>query len=296
MRRGITSRRGRRPGFTLVEILVVVTILGIMAGMLMPVFVRAQENAKLARCMSHLKQIGEACIIYMSDYNETFPVAFTYKDPGEYKDEASPRGQAIGGQTAGFSIRDSSLPYEYLRPLWKYTQQSRKIWECPNACKIDVPGVGQVTDYQWYGNSYPMNLVFGTPPGVVGARPDGSLIYTLAGVEQAPYTWRIGRRLSTVSRPTKIILFAERSICQYSWAGREDPAFAGRFRYHDNLASRTPVCFVDGHVKYVLITGDHQVTVGGRTLNTYGLWDRDWAMMESGWIQERPDIGLPLSM
>lgn len=294
MRRGIQTRRGKRAGFTLLEILLVAGIMAILAAMLGPVFVRASENAKLTRCMSNLKQIGEACMMYLADHSETFPVGYSYQDPGVYKRPAWPTGQAVGGRTLGVATRDSSLPYEYLRPLWRYTKQARELWRCPSEPKYYDPGRGDIKDYEWFGNCYPMNLTFGAPPGVYDeSGREVSLIYTLAGTQVAPHRWIIGRRLNTVTRPTRIILFGERGIHQYWNAGKEPSHYAGKFRNHDKLACRVPVCFVDGHVQYVLITGDEIVEVNGEMRHTYGLWGKGWALMESGWIRERPDIGLP---
>ena len=293
MRRLSTYKRSYCSGFTLVEILVVVAVMAIMAATLMPVFVRAKENAKLARCMSHLKEIGQACIMYLSDNEETFPVAFAYKDPGKYQMRAWPMGQAVGGHTSGVKIRDKTLPDEFRRPLWKYTKHSNDIWNCPSSPKLWVPGLGEVTDYQWYGNCYPMNLVFGAPHWLKGPQGSETLMYTLAGTERWPYKWSVGRKLSTVTRPSRIIMFGERGIHQYFLAGKEDPLFARKFRNHDQSACRMPVCFVDGHVANVLITGDHEKTINGKTYRTYGLWDKDWALLESGWIQEHPELGLP---
>jgi len=296
MRRGIQVKHARRLGFTLIEILVVIAVMAVMAAMLMPVLSRARESAQLARCMAHLREIGEACMMYMSDYNETFPVAFAYTDPGSYAHRAWPAGQAVGGQTAGAEVRDISLPYDFMRPLWKYTARSRRIWACPSSPKMWVPGRGDISDFQWFGNCYPMNLAFGAPPGVVPPTGSEGLIYTLAGVQTRPGLWAIGRRLSTVTRPSRIVMFGERGIHQYFWAGQEDPLYSRKFRNHDQTACRMPVCFVDGHVKYVLITGDHIENVNGEAVHTYGLWGKGWGLMESGWIAERPDLGLPASM
>ena len=88
-------------------------------------------------------------------------------------------------------------------------------------------------------------------------------------------------------------MFGERPIQQYYQAGYENPVYAGRFRNHDKEACRAPVCYVDGHVKYVKITGDQIIQINGQDYRTYGLWDKDWALMESGWIRDRLDLGYP---
>jgi prepilin-type N-terminal cleavage/methylation domain-containing protein/prepilin-type processing-associated H-X9-DG protein len=63
----------RSKGFTLIELLVVIAIIAILAAILFPVFARARENARRASCMSNLKQIGLGMMMYVQDYDETFP-------------------------------------------------------------------------------------------------------------------------------------------------------------------------------------------------------------------------------
>ncbi len=62
----------RRRGFTLIELLVVIAIIAILAAILFPVFARAREKARQTSCLSNLKQIGLAALMYAQDYDETF--------------------------------------------------------------------------------------------------------------------------------------------------------------------------------------------------------------------------------
>jgi prepilin-type N-terminal cleavage/methylation domain-containing protein/prepilin-type processing-associated H-X9-DG protein len=63
-----------RRAFTLIELLVVIAIIAILAAILFPVFAQAREKARSAACMSNLKQIGLGVMMYVQDYDETYPI------------------------------------------------------------------------------------------------------------------------------------------------------------------------------------------------------------------------------
>ncbi len=58
------SCKGRLPGFTLIELLVVIAIIAILAAILMPVLQKAQERARLAKCLNHKKKMGMGWVMY----------------------------------------------------------------------------------------------------------------------------------------------------------------------------------------------------------------------------------------
>ena len=64
-----------KKGFTLIELLVVIAIIAILAAILFPVFAQAREKARQASCLSNLKNIGTAVMLYTDDYNQTYPIA-----------------------------------------------------------------------------------------------------------------------------------------------------------------------------------------------------------------------------
>jgi prepilin-type N-terminal cleavage/methylation domain-containing protein/prepilin-type processing-associated H-X9-DG protein len=67
------TRHERPPqrGFTLIELLVVIAIIAIVAALLFPVFTHVREKARQTACLSNLKQLGTALLIYAQDYDET---------------------------------------------------------------------------------------------------------------------------------------------------------------------------------------------------------------------------------
>jgi prepilin-type N-terminal cleavage/methylation domain-containing protein/prepilin-type processing-associated H-X9-DG protein len=70
------DRNPRSGGFTLVELLVVIAVLTMLAGILFPVLAQVRERARQTTCLSNLRQIGQAQLLYMQDYEDQFPSWF----------------------------------------------------------------------------------------------------------------------------------------------------------------------------------------------------------------------------
>ncbi len=71
-----------RKGFTLIELLVVIAIIAILAAILFPVFARARERARQTSCLSNLRQLGLAAMMYAQDYDERMVHYYRYMPAG----------------------------------------------------------------------------------------------------------------------------------------------------------------------------------------------------------------------
>jgi len=105
----------KRKGFTLIELLVVIAIIAILAAILFPVFARARENARRASCMSNLQQLGLGVMMYVQDYDETYPYSI------ELNSQTPPDGYIWNAGT-----------WFWQQLIYPYTK-STQVTMCPSA-------------------------------------------------------------------------------------------------------------------------------------------------------------------
>jgi prepilin-type N-terminal cleavage/methylation domain-containing protein len=71
---GRISFRRERPGFTLVELLAVIAIVGVLIGLLLPAVQTARESARRSSCQGNLKQMALGVLLF-ADVNGRLPPA-----------------------------------------------------------------------------------------------------------------------------------------------------------------------------------------------------------------------------
>ena len=74
------SQHAATKGFTLIELVVVIAILGILAGIAIPRFLDAQASAKGAKIVADLRTIDSAATVYYAQKGQ-YPTAITGNDP-----------------------------------------------------------------------------------------------------------------------------------------------------------------------------------------------------------------------
>jgi prepilin-type N-terminal cleavage/methylation domain-containing protein/prepilin-type processing-associated H-X9-DG protein len=246
----------RRTGFTLIELLVVIAIIAILAAILFPVFAKAREQARAISCVSNMKQLGTALLMYAQDYDATYPVPDvpnlqTLTPPDTY-------AEAYAGhdtfRTGLVSIGTQLDPYIKSGPAGT---TPKGIWRCPS----DPGTVTGFPGQRW--SSYHYRFYFSWC----------SLPVTLTGL---PADW-VGQVVSEprVSTPAQLYVFHEVSIFHSN--GELTPAGAWQ------PTARMNLLFLDGHVKTTPV--DKAIIKASWTSIAY---DYHWP---SAW--EGPCVGVP---
>ncbi len=224
MNNAVVSARRERSGFTLIELLVVIAIIAILAAILFPVFAQAREKARTTSCLSNLKQLGTAAMMYTQDYDETLVMSWWGYGPG-WSGHTYPGNQRW---------QDGLMPYN----------KSKDIYNCPSDANVvryqptnPSSKEGDADFYNSVGTpgSYAINATYWDGSDGVH-NPDGQ---ALASVQKpaetilfstcAPITFRPAAAATAGTRPkcsgpTKTIAWRRfiptcRRPCSATWSG-----------------------------------------------------------------------------
>lgn len=197
----------KRAAFTLIELLVVIAIIAILAAILFPVFARAREQARKASCTSNVKQLGLAWMMYVQDYDETFPP--TNSPTAPVPEYVLRPGSFPCRPCRPVNIK-TGLPYDprpYAMPYIKNTQ----IFVCPSDQGKNAPQdpVTQGTPI-WKGevSSYCLNTVM-TRLGALAAIPLPAETYMGAEIESWHSDDPINYWLNRTGGPVRVAYFCD---------------------------------------------------------------------------------------
>jgi prepilin-type N-terminal cleavage/methylation domain-containing protein/prepilin-type processing-associated H-X9-DG protein len=201
-------------GFTLTELLAVLAVIVLLAALLFPVLARAREQARQAACLSNLRQIAMAHLLYLQDWDERFP---------SWRQEGPPQVASVRAAPprANLDAEPPRAGVYWTELLQPYLHDTRVVTD-PSAAGPAEPGPGRrLADYAL--------LTWG---------PDG------AGTRENPYFRWPGPTLTLaqVIRPTETFT----AMDGYTTPQRVE---AWHLIRHGNGMN---AAFLDGHVRWLL--------------------------------------------
>jgi prepilin-type processing-associated H-X9-DG protein len=230
-------------GFTPIELLTVIGIILILSAILFPVFARAREKARQSTCISNLKQLSTAALLYVADYDETMPNA-QWIGP-----VAFPPNWYFGP-----SSRDLLQPYV----------KSLAIFVCPSDTELAslvVRGSSQPFGLSYQFNGNPLgsgnNIIkrvyFGDNSGKPMAEHNGAVALSYQEVVGQRSSPVMGRAMAAIPYPAQNWMFADAwpgvhgsEVTSY-FKGTRTYMLADEWRPFRRSVNLT---YVDGHAKF----------------------------------------------
>ena len=202
----------RRPGnnitlasdscFTLIEMLIVVSVVGILAGLLLPALISARRKARVAQCQSNLHQIGMAIFSYAEDWHGMIPARSAFPTNKVWNDgDSTP--DALGLLASGRYLRDNGVFFCPLQPENDAGRDGRRIGGEPGQAGGDV-----YCSYVYRQHAVGTGTFHIERPG---RNPDGKSIRALALDSSCPPWPRIAHANLSVN-----ILFHDGSVATES--------------------------------------------------------------------------------
>jgi len=199
--KGVPQLTRAERGFTLIELLVVIAIIAILASMLLPALSSAKQKGQTIKCISNLKQMGLACLMYQQDYGK----AIAYNDVNTL----------------------------WMKSLIEYQAQVALVRLCPVAASRGKLAVGQTegnAEAPWFWNAYrdvKLDL---------GSYSINSWLYTFEGASQ----WVSDRekyfpRDTSIERPTLTPMFMD-AIWPDTWPTKDDKPPTDLFKGQQSTA------------------------------------------------------------
>ncbi len=271
----------RKTGFTLVELLVVITIIALLLALLVPSLKRAKEIAKRVVCSSGLKQVGMGMRMYAENYSDRLPPDYVYVD-GEKQKENHPYVVYRGDKDPWIKEKkpDGSIVAYPLRVAWLYEKKfvpDAKVFYCPGNIEKLYRYETYIRPSPW--GSLPQEGNYHKPRGFIKPDSDENQ-WVRSGYAYYPTDPTSDKTDWNVSSNTNPIYCPEDPTERFDLLDRSIPYMTDTINSKSGLAHKSGIKTVGGRSTVVnaglncLYKDGHVFFANDRNIFADGQWDR----------------------
>jgi prepilin-type N-terminal cleavage/methylation domain-containing protein len=227
-------------GFTLVELLVVMAIIGILSALLLPALSTVKNAARRTVCLNNLRQINLGVRMYCDDFNGNTPI----------DKEAVAQADSIYRYALSSFFTYRPLIKSYVGLNTEPSPQD-KLFACP------------ADTFNYYVEPPSMSIYCANASNHDSTNTDYSSYAFNGGISNifTIYTNTIGlgsQKVTSVKDPAQTVLVTEiPSLFPYSWHQPGNSSSFGAVMFNNGAVlfddAKNMVSFVDGHVNYIKI-------------------------------------------
>ncbi len=222
------QQRPNVPGFTLVELLVVIGVIAILIALLLPALSKARESASRTKCLSNQRQLVNALILFAHDHRGLTPV----------------RGTTVGGSSV---------------PVWPY-----ELWRYATGSQSPAPPLKSYNPAKYWNSTVFNCSTHRQPPRVVQGWDLGYIYafntFLKSAEDNKPILQRQDHavKLFNIRRASEVFLFLEQGTIdsnnQYQWAHYTANSLGHTYRHTiptGHHSGGTNAVFADGHATFM---------------------------------------------